>query len=326
MRSVPSFIGEFKHKDKGKNVSALREELPIEREANVRQLKKQILQRLKNEPLLTEGTDGSTGPLDEKLEAAATEKYIALDRNAEKQPEDVDGREVSNSAAGGTGLEIESAQGRRGELLSRTVVSATPCIVEQQTGERETLVSTERRKKSTGERAATILLHENQEPGNYVPSFASQPPASSERRRKTDEIKQKAADRRRFPDEKKHHTSPDIQVNDVTTWGSFCPHTPVSSPSFGRRSGSSLSINITAPEDALRLDTKTNHNFLAVSPRLTRASSFPSVYEAAPVFNEDAHFKDFARKKQDKLEEDLRRVEDCLNQTFSDLKKYLKTE
>lgn len=322
MRSVPSFIGAFEKKEKTGRIRTVKQELPIEREASVRHQKKQILQRLKKAPI---ACAADTQALDIQVESCSDSEAASAAVRKESTSSKGSNKNYFTEA-GRAG--ISSSRRSNEDLNIPSVDTSVTCTLEQQTEKREAPGSVEQRRdtNTTGNHAQKLdKSDETTEHRLYVPSFVSDSPRSPEYRRKTDEIKRKAAERRKVVERKEHRSFTDINmlINSapITSESAQLPTSSLN------RSGSAPIINVEDTEEDrghAAQETEGSRNLL-LTPRPTRASSYSSIHETSSTFGEDLHFKDIARKQQEQLEDDFRRVEDCLNQTFSELRRYLKT-
>lgn len=314
-------------------------ELPIEREANLRAQKKKILQlqRLKYSSATFAITDDNAASTSrdkhflftqEKRPNLSDYRITLKDENTVACEKVGAERLTSNSVATvdnnyGKVNKLERSESPRFAVRNKTPVSPRR---ERQFIE-ETTENCEEETKIDGMKISIVI--DNAEPEQYTASFAS---ASSEYHRKTTEIKKKADERRRnvISPSIRHSNVLDMRSNneDHLTVNDFQP----------RRSTSLSDLNSPYEElDSKRANTS-HRNRKEIFDRswpqvfgerssLPRASSWSSIYEPFPTreTEEEVSFQGFARKQQEMLEDNLRRVEQNLDTTFSRLRKYVNT-
>lgn len=313
-------------------------ELPIEREANLRAQKKKILQlqRLKYSSAafaITDDKEASSSRdkhflfaqekrpnLSDYLITLKDENAVACEKVG---PERLTSNlaTIDNNYAKVNKLERRESPGFA--VRNKTLVSPRR---ERQFTE-NTTENYEEGTKTDGMNISIVI--DNAEPEKYTACSAS---ASSEYHRKTTEIKKKADERRR------NGISPSIRHSSVLDMRSNNEeHLTVDD--FQPRRSTSLS-DLNSPYE--ELDSKranTSHKirkeiFDRSSPQvfgerssLLRASSWSSLYEVfhSRETEEEVNFQGFARKQQEMLENNLRRVEQNLDTTFSRLRRYVNT-
>lgn len=306
-------------------------ELPIEREANLRAQKKKILQlqRLKYSSATLAITDDNAASFGrDKHDLYAQEKqpnlssyHITLTEKNTVASEKVDERLTSNLGP------VDKNNGKvnkleRSETPGSAVVSPRR---ERQFGE-ETTENYEVGAESDGMKISIVI--DNAEPERYNSTFAS---ASSQYHRKTTEIKKKADERRR------NVISPTIRLSSALDMRSNNEdYLPVHN--FQTRRSTSLNDLNFQYDDFDSKRTNTSHKNkkeildsswpLVFGDRsfIPRTSSWSSIYESFPTREkEEVNFQGFARKQQEILEDNLRRVEQNLETTFSRLRRYVNT-
>ena len=305
-------------------------ELPIEREANLRAQKKKILQlqRIKYSSATLTITGGNAASLgSDKYDLYAQQKLpnssgnrITLEKMDKVGPEKAVERSTSS---------LESADKNYGKVNKLGERSETPGLVLRN----RDLVSPRRREgifveettDNTDAKGTKIsIIIDNAEPKKYTPTFES---ASSEYHRKTTEIKKKADERRR------NVISPSIRLSSALDMRSNNEdYLPVINFQ-AQRSTSLNDLNFQYDDfDSKRTNishrSKNEFRPLVFGDRslIPRSSSWSSIYESFPTREKEVNFQDFARKQQEILEDNLRRVEQNLNTTFTRLRRYVNTE
>lgn len=308
---------------------AMTTELSIEREANLRAQKKKILQlqRIKYSSATLTITDGNAASLgSDRYDFYAQQKlpnssgnHIALAKVDTVGPEKAAERSTSN---------LESVDKNYGKVNKLGERSETPGLVLRN----RNLVSPRRREgifveettDNTDAKGTKIsIIIDNAEPEKYTSTFVS---ASSEYHRKTTEIKKKADERRR------NAISPSIRLSSALDMRSNNEdYLPVINLQ-AQRSTSLNDLNFQYDDfDSKRTKSHRSKNEFRDSscplvfgdrsliPRSTSWSSFPTR-------EKEVNFQGFARKQQEILEDNLRRVEQNLNTTFTRLRRYVNTE
>lgn len=305
-------------------------ELPIEREANLRAQKKKILQlqRIKYSSATLTITGGNAASLgSDKYDLYAQQKLpnssgnrITLAKMDTVGPEKAVERSTSN---------LESADKNDGKVNKLGERSETPGFVLRN----RDLVSPRRREgifveettdntDANGTKISIII--DNAEPEKYTPTFES---ASSEYHRKTTEIKKKADERRR------NVISPSIRLSSAFDMRSNNEDYLPVIKFQAQRSTSLNDLNFQYDDfDSKRTNighrSKNEFRPLVFGDRslIPRSSSWSSIYESIPTREKEVNFQGFARKQQEILEDNLRRVEQNLNTTFTRLRRYVNTE
>jgi len=310
-------------------------ELPIEREANLRAQKKKILQlqRLKYSSATLAITDDSAALFGtDKHDLYAQEKQPNLSGNhLTLTKEDTVG---SKKAAERSASSLENVDKNYGKV-NRVEHSETPgfdlrnrvLVSPRREGQfaEETTENYEVGTEAKGTKISIII--DNAEPEQYTPIF---PYASLEYHRKTTEIKKKADERRR------NVISPSIRLSSALDMRSNNEDYLHVHNFKAQRSTSLYDLNFQYDDfDSKRTNTshRNKNEFLDSSWPLVfgdrsfipRTSSWSSIYESFTAREKGVNFQGFARKQQEILEDNLRRVEQNLNTTFSRLKRYVNT-
>ena len=310
-------------------------ELPIEREANLRAQKKKILQlqRVKYSfatPAITDDSaalfsidkhdlyaQGKQQNLSGDHLTLTKEDTVGFEKAAERSTSSLENVDKNYGKVN----KVEHSKTPGLDLRNRALVSPRR---ERQFAEE----TTENYEVATGARGAKIsIIIDKAEPEHNAPTFAS---ASSEYHRKTTEIKKKADERR------SKVISPSIRLSSALDMRSNNEdYLPVHS--FKTQRSTSLNdLNFQYDDfDSKRTNTsRRNKSELLDSSWplvfgdcsfITRTSSWSSIYESLPTREKEINFQGFARKQQEMLEDNLRRVEQKLNTTFSRLRKYANT-
>lgn len=309
-------------------------ELPIEREANLRAQKKKILQlqRIKYSSATLTITDGNAASLgSDKYDLYAQQKLpnssgnrITLPKMDTVGPEKAVERSTSN---------LESVDKNYGKVNKLSERSEIPGLVLRNRDvvsprSREGIFVEETTDNTDVKGTKISIIIDNAEPEKYTPTFES---ASSEYHRKTTEIKKKADERRR------NVISPSIRLSSALDIRSNNEdYLPVINFQ-AQRSTSLNDLNFQYDDfDSKRTNTshRSKNEFRDSSCPLVfgdrslipRSSSWSSIYESFPTREKEVNFQGFARKQQEILEDNLRRVEQNLNTTFTRLRKYVNTE
>lgn len=311
-------------------------ELPIEREAILRAQKKKILQlqRLKySSGAFAIANDNKASVSKEKPFLFAQEKRpILRDYHITAKDEDtvacgkVDERLTSNLATVdnncGKVNRLERCESPGFALTNKSPVSPR----RERRFTEETTDSYGKETKTDGMKISIVI--DNADSEHYTASLVS---PSSEYHRKTTEIKKKADERRRnvFSPNIRHSSVLDMRSNkeDHLTVCNFQP----------RRSTSLAELKCQYEETDDNLTNTSHRNRTDIFDRswpqvfdksssISRASSWSSIYETFSTRGkEEIDLQVFARKQQEMLEDNLRRVEQNLDTTFSRLRRYVNT-
>ena len=308
-------------------------ELPIEREANLRAQKKKILQlqRLKYSSATVAITDDSAALfVADKHDSHTQEKQPNSGNHLALTKEDAVG---SEKTAERSTISLENVDKNYGKV-NKVEHSETPgldlrnrILVSPRRERQFAQETTENYEVGTEAKGAKIsIIINNAEPEQYTTTLAS---ASSEYHRKTTEIKKKADERRR------NVMSPGIRLSSALDMRSNIEdYLPVHNFK-AQRSTSLNDLNFQCDDDSDSKRTNKSHRskneFLDSSWPLIfgdrsfipRTSSWSSIYESFPAREKEVNFQDFARRQQELLEDNLRRVEQNLNTTFSRLRRYV---
>lgn len=303
-------------------------ELPIEREAILRAQKKKILQlqRLKySSGAFAITNDNKTSVSKDKPFLFAQEKRpIVSDEDEDTGASGkVDERLTSN-------LERNYGKVNRLELCESSAFALTNKSPVSPRRERrfteETTENYEKGTKTDGMKISIVI--DNADSEQYPASLAS---PSSEYHRKTTEIKKKADERRRnvFSPNIRHSSALDMRSNNEDHL-TVCNFQPRRSTSLSDLNGQYEETDDKRTSTSHRnktdiFDTSWPQVFSERSP-ISRASSWSSIYEPFSTREkEEIDFQGFARKQQEMLEDNLRRVEQNLDTTFSRLRRYVNT-
>ena len=319
-------------------------ELAIEREANLRAQKKKILQlqRLKYLSGNLEISDG-------KVAAAETDNERYLFAQETRATADSSGQNVinewkpavvcerlregstSNLATGDNYVKVSELE--RSETQRSAPGFKTPVLPrrERQSAE-ETVESYEAGKKSDGVKISIVV--DNAELEQHTPSFASS--GSSEYHRKTTEIRKKADERRRnvISPSDRHSSLLNLPSNNDNLNVYVQPRRSVSLTELHyQHDGHDFDPDIKRANTSHRRRSK-SEQIAARSPfanaklesSVLRTSSLSSIYDSFLTTEKHGiNFEGFARKQQELLEDNLRRVEQNLDNTFSKLRRYVNT-
>lgn len=316
-------------------MTAMTTELAIEREANLRAQKKKILQlqRLKYSSDTLKTTD-------DNVALAGADKHVLFEQENRaslsgyhqiaKEENTVACGRVGESATNNSST-VDKNYGKvnkfeHGETPGFERGNRTPVSPRRERTFTEEITENYDEGTETDGRKISIVI-DNAEPELYTPSFAS---ASSEYHRKTTEIRKKADERRRnvLSPSIRHSSVVDMRSNnaDYLTVYDLQP----------RRSTSLTELNWQHDDfDSKRTNTghRSRSEMFEREPQafgerssLPRTSSWSSIYEPFPAREkEDMNFQGFARRQQEMLEDNLRRVEENLDTTFSKLRRYVNT-
>ena len=307
-------------------------ELPIEREANLRAQKKKILQlqRLKYSSATLAITDVNAASLgSDKHDLYAQQKQPNLSGNhLTLTKEDTVGSEKSTERSTSNLETVDKNYGK----VNKLEPSETPgldlrkrALVSPRREGQFVEETTENYKVGTEANGTKIsIIIDNAEPEQYTPTFAF---ASSEYHQKTTEIKKKADERRR------NVVSPSIRLSSALDMRSNNEDYLPLHNFQAQRSTSLNDLNFQYDNfDSKRTNRNKNEFRDSSWPQvfgdrsfMPRTSSWSSIYETFPTKEKEVNFQGFARKQQEILEDNLRRVEQNLDTTFSRLRRYVNT-
>lgn len=347
MRNTPSFIGEFpsKHKPK-RSCSPPPSELPIEKEANLREKKKKILQRLKK-----------------NVDPGDAIEVVSRPRPLEEVPEKV-------IFSPRTSKKFHEATQHLAELttsheIMRLDRAKNPLIVLQKAEKEEVRNEEDTKRRQGYDRKPSRKLvlsaefrNEDHPVSPYIPSFkekpkrlladsisrepkqgkASEPDLNPTKKLQTSDLetssyKNEESSRRNIElpliITEKESTKIELSFSDEDN--NFDSYT--GSPF--RRSASFHSLKDRHQEQSRQIRTSAGkrRQFLKVDDyNFTKSSSLSSLYDdnsaSSTLGGSEGKLyssSTFAKQQQEKLEEDFHRVEEDLNRAFSDLRKYLRT-
>lgn len=171
---------------------------------------------------------------------------------------------------------------------------------------------------------STIVAYEEEPAAQYTPSF---PTGSTEYHRKANEIKKKKAERRRKLDSASNqHYNPFnfAPTNEHARMAEDFPSR--ASENLQRLHSEQKDLRSASyPTKLPSYRTEVNADILLLNP-------FAFVEKVPPIYDSSSgprthriNFEGFARKQQEILEESLRRLEENLDNTFSRLRRYIKT-
>lgn len=328
MRNTPSFIGEFSNKQKPKTLKTTRSsELPIEKEADLREKRKQILQRLKHKND-HDNIDETVLPPRSITNDEISEKIVFSPRTAKRFEE-----------AGHKRLDVAEIK----RLCNRQDM---PKIVLQEPMEKHqhhTSKNEDRPQEIWKDPSKTAAKDAKQ---SYIPSFANKSPplrkaqaspGLSKRTKTSPKLSKKidAIEEKRSK-EKKTVDSPS-QKHDGKSSNMLPLQKPPlltsSSLEISDNDVESLPLRRSASYQSLKERGKSRKSggrkFLEVENATT--SSLSSIdLQSTSATSSIVNYNDLSSTKslklqQDKLEEDFHKLEEDLDRAFSELRKYLKT-
>ena len=321
-------------------INEMTTELPIEREANLRAQKKKILQLQKLKYLsrnfeITDGNVAATGTHDKHLLFTQERRINSSDHKVihEKNPAVVAcGRDEWTTNSLALDGENDGKVGELGRSETRGFSSGikTPLLLRgKRPSAEETSGSSEAGTKTNGVKISIVV--DNAEAERYTPSFAS---GSSEYHRKTNEIKKRADERRRnvASPSNLHSSLLNLSTNDYLT---VCGPQPRRSASLteldNQHNGSDFNMKRAGTYTSHRRRSKSEdmkvrspYAFAELDQSFPRAASLSSIYDTILADEKrEINFEGFARKQQELLEDNLRRLEKNLDITFSKLRRYV---
>lgn len=339
---MPSFIGNFEKKKVCK-VKSISDQLPIEREADLRQKRKEILQRLKQNP---EPLD-STGCCDERNSQSssflATEPPFSPVKGSTifddiQKPRTFSRTEATDSDCSKVLKQeqlLTSGQTERHRKLEETT-NEKPGLKNHTTKSRIPIPSP----SASPPRTHMKLLHgnktekkerlrgcrNNEISTGYIPSFSLGSDEKSDHKKRVSMIKRTVSKRNETINKKqlnvKDSSSKNSRNNGLPINNTGITNIPFINIERTATPSKELRKRVKSPE-VTTTQTTESENRLVASTSLTslRTSDAVDTYitRSLPLSPE------LARKQQTKLEEDFKRVEENLNQTFEELRKYVRT-
>ena len=319
-------------------------ELSIEREANLRAQKKKILQLQKLKYLsrnleITDGNVAATGTHNRNFLFTQERRINSSDHKVidEKNPavDACEGRDEwsTNSLALDSENEGKVRELERSETRGSSSGIKTPVLVRgHRPSAEETSGNFEEGTKTDGVKISIVV--DSAETERYTPSFAS---GSSEYHRKTNEIKKRADQRRRNVASPSNLHSSLLNLSIQNDYLTVCDPQPRRSASLteldnkhngsdfdSKRAGTYTSHRSRSKSEDMKL--RSPYAFAELDPSFLRASSLSSVYDTIRTGEKhELNFEGFARKQQELLEDNLRRLEKNLDNTFSKLRRYVST-
>lgn len=314
-------------------------ESPIEREANLRARKKKILQlqRLKyssatpgvtDDSIVSAGADKPYLFTQEKRMNLSDYHHIANEENIAVACQEKVGERLTSRLA-----PVDKDHGEVNKLRPSKIPRYAPGNKSLVSPRRERQFSEEADEIPDSDEGGTeregrkiSIIVDRAEPEQYSPSFSS---IVSEYHRKKTEIKKKADERRRNVVSPSFRNSSAFDMcsndeDDLTVYD-LQPRRSVSLTELGYNPDDNFDSERASTNDLNRNKNDKNEplNF-GERCSIPRTSSWYSLYESIPTRErEEMNFQGFARKQQEKLEDNLRRVEQNLDTTFSKLRKYV---
>ena len=309
-------------------------EISIEREANLRAQKKKILrlQRLKYLTGKLEMADALTANDAENKDAsfAQGKEEKSSDLLCTKEPPVVAYEEVNEKL---TNVSVTSGNSDRSGNEPYAPKHKSPVLPRRKRHDAEVTVEQCQKLTNIDSSKFSIVVDNTSEVERYTPSVAS---LSSEYHRKTIEIKKKADERRRNVGSPRYthptllnlsSNSNSLAVNNLQLRRSSSltelrhqdnqeeiQHAQHATINHGTRCKSE-DVRAGIPNEIAEHET---------APFPLRAASISSITDVClTTEKEDMNFGVFARKQQERLEDNLRRVEQNLDSTFSKLRRYI---
>ena len=182
----------------------------------------------------------------------------------------------------------------------------------------------EKTKQGSVTEISTIVASEEEPVAQYTPSF---PTGSSEYHRKANEIKKKKAERRRKLDSKSNQHYNLFNFASTNEYARMAEDFPSrASENLQRLHSEQKDLRSASYQTKLpRYRTDVNADILLLNP-FAVVEEVPQLYDSSSgPRTHRINFEGFARKQQEILEESLRRLEENLDNTFSRLRRYVKT-
>ena len=309
-------------------------EISIEREANLRAQKKKILrlQRLKYLTGKLEMADALTANDAENKDAsfAQGKEEKSSDQLCTKEPPVVAYEEVNEKL---TNVSVTGGNSDRSGNEPFAPKHKSPVLPRRKRHDAEVTVEQCQKLANVDSSKFSIVVDNTTELERYTPSVAS---PSSEYHRKTIEIKRKADERRRNVGSPRytHPTLLNLSSNSHSLAVNNLQLRRSSSLTELRHQDNEEEIQhaqhatinhaIRCKKEDVRVATSNEiaeHETASFPLRAASMSSITDVFLTTE--KEDMNFGVFARKQQERLEDNLRRVEQNLDSTFSKLRRYI---
>lgn len=352
---MPSFIGNFEKK-KVAEIKNISEQLPIEKEADLRQKRKRILQRLKQNP---EPVELASCCAEEELQLSSSlsankptfssvkepnnslQKSIIFSHNTaanwegsnvSKQPKLLTSSQCKEERKPEETSENNKKTGIKSYITKSRIPVPNPCESPPRARTHMKLLRCNKTEKR-------LRTSKNTEYGvSYVPSFLSGSDNKSNHNKRVSVIKQTVSKRNEIISKKQQDfknssclttSRPNLKRNDADS-----KNVPVINV---ERIASPLKLNEFAShaEQTLTsndIENKSNNSDLYkdLGNKMVASKSLISLRESKPdngscVSRSLPISPELARRQQTKLEEDFKRVEETLDQTFKELRKYIGT-
>lgn len=307
-------------------------ELSIKREANLRAQKKKILRllRLKYLTEKLEMVDALTANDAENKDAsfAQGKEENSSDQLCKKEPPVVAYEEVNEKL---TNVTVIGDNSDRSENEPFAPKHKSPVLPRRKRYDAEVTVEQCQKIANTESSKISIAVDDTTELERYTPSVAS---LSSEYHRKTIEIKKKADERRRNVGSPSYrHTtklnlssnSHSLAVNNLQLCRSSSLtelHHQHNQEEIQHAQHATINHGISCKSEDVTVGTP-NEIAEHETARLRTASMSSTTDVSLTTEKEDMNFGVFARKQQERLEDNLRRVEQNLDSTFSKLRRYI---
>ena len=309
-------------------------EISIEREANLRAQKKKILrlQRLKYLTGKLEMADALTANDAENKDAsfAQGKEEKSSDQLCTKEPPIVAFEEVNEKL---TNVSVTSGNSDRSGNEPFAPQHKSPVLPRRKRHDAEVTVEQCQKLTKIDSSKFSIVVDNTTELERYTPSVAS---LSSEYHRKTIEIKKKADERRRNVGSPRYthptllnlsSNSHSLAVNNLQLRRSSSltelRHQD-NQEEIQNAQHATINHGIRCKSEDVRAGTPNEIAEHETAPFPLRAASMSSITDVClTTEKEDMNFGVFARKQQERLEDNLRRVEQNLDSTFSKLRRYI---
>lgn len=309
-------------------------EISIEREANLRAQKKKILrlQRLKYLTGKLEISDALTANDAENKDAsfAQGKEEKSSDQLCTKEPPVVAYEEVNEKLTNGS---VPGGNSDRSGNEPFAPKHKSPVLPRRKRHDAEVTVEQCQKLTNIDSSKSSIVVDNTTELDRYTPSVAS---LSSEYHRKTIEIKKKADERRRNVGSPRytHPTLLNLSSNSHSLAVNNLQLLRSSSLTELRHQDNQEEIQhaqhatiihgIRCKSEDVGVGTPNGIAEHETAPFPLRAASMSSITDVClTTEKEDMNFGVFARKQQERLEDNLRRVEQNLDSTFSKLRRYI---
>ena len=309
-------------------------EISIEREANLRAQKKKILrlQRLKYLIGKHEISDALTTNDAENKDAsfAQGKEEKSSDQLCTKEPPVVAYEEVNEKLTNGS---VPGGNSDRSGNEPFAPKHKSPVLPRKKRHDAEVTVEQCQKLTNIDSSKSSIVVDNTTELERYTPSVAS---LSSEYHRKTIEIKKKADERRRNVGSPRYthptllnlsSNSHSLAVNNLQLRRSSSltelRHQD-NQEEIQHAQHATINHEIRCKSEDVKVGTPNGIAEHETAPFPLRAASMSSITDVClTTEKEDMNFGVFARKQQERLEDNLRRVEQNLDSTFSKLRRYI---